>query len=51
MYISTSLMFSDGRLYAVSVAAAARVKASVYCRSLAGIAGANPSGSMDVCLL
>ena len=30
---------------------AARSKASVYGRSLAGIAGSNPTGGMDVCIL
>ena len=30
---------------------AARSKASVCCRSLAVIAGSNPAGGMDVCLL
>jgi len=30
---------------------AARAKACVYCRSFAAIAGSNPTGGMDVCLL
>jgi hypothetical protein len=30
---------------------AERSKASVYGRSLVGIVGSNPAGSMDVCLL
>jgi hypothetical protein len=30
---------------------AARPKACVYCRSLDGIAGSNPVGGMDMCLL
>jgi hypothetical protein len=33
------------------ISVAVRSKASVYGRSLTGIAGSNPSGDMDVCLL
>jgi hypothetical protein len=33
------------------IAVAVRSKAWVYGRSLAGIAGSNPTGGMDVCLL
>jgi hypothetical protein len=36
---------------AVPIAVAARSKAWVYGRSLAGIVGSNPAGYMDVCLL
>jgi len=32
------------------ITVAARSKASVYGRSLAGIVGSNPAGGMDVCL-
>ena len=35
----------------LSVPVAERSKARVYGRSLAGIAGLNPAGGMDVCLL
>jgi hypothetical protein len=35
----------------VSIAATARSKAWVCGRSIFGIAGSNPGGSMDVCLL
>ena len=35
----------------VSIAVAERSKVRVYGRSLAGIAGSNPAGDMDVCVL
>jgi len=38
-------------LIVLSCSAAARSKASVFGRLLAGIAGSNTTGSMDVCLL
>jgi hypothetical protein len=37
--------------YNLPITVAARSKAWVYGRSLARIAGLNPAGSMDVCLL
>ena len=37
-------------LACMSVPVAARYKAWVYGRSLAGIAGSNPTGGIDVCL-
>jgi hypothetical protein len=43
------LRYSIRQLIAVSVAE--RSKASVYGRSLAGIAGSNPAEGTDVCLL
>jgi hypothetical protein len=33
------------------ISIAERSKAKVYGRSLAGIAGSNPAGGMDICLL
>ena len=43
------LMFSNIKLQPIPVAE--RSKAWVCSRSLAGIAGSNPAGGMDVCLL
>jgi len=37
--------------YIGPIAVAARPKAWVYGRSLAEIAGSNPAGNMDICLL
>ena len=42
-------MFGAVNIWPISVAA--RSKAWVYGRSLAGIAGSNSAGCMDVCLL
>ena len=49
-----SLLSSKYRLVVTvnwPVPVAERSKAPVYGRSLAGIAGSNPAGGMDVCLL
>ena len=40
-----------GVLYTLPVPVAARIKAWVWGRSLAGIAGSNPAGEMDVCFI
>ena len=48
--------YSSAHLYAKAISykpapVAARPKAYVCGRSFAGIAGSNPTGSMDICLL
>jgi hypothetical protein len=47
--MNTALLLSLG--LKESIAVAARSKAWVCCRSLAGIVGSNPAGGFDVCLL
>jgi hypothetical protein len=50
--ISSSINFNlSSRHIYVTIPVAARFKEWVYGRSLAGIAGSNPVGGMDVCLL
>jgi len=46
-----NLGFCYVKFLTAPVPVAARSKACVYGRSLAGIAGSNPAGSMDVCLV
>ena len=45
------LMFYTFRIVVTPIPVAARSKAWVYGRSLAGVVGSNPAGGMDVCLL
>ena len=45
------LVFSVTKLGSKSIPVAELSKARVYGRSLAGIAGLNPAGGMNVCLL
>ena len=41
----------NSRVCVLPISVAARSKAWVYGRSLAGIVGSNPAGGMDVCVV
>ena len=59
-YVDNQMTFDQHKLFLYSllqlipmapIPVAERSKARVYCRSLAGIAGSNPAGGMDVCVV